>query len=151
MDKLPLDGRFRIDDGRFTDSGVQEKINDLSRRASARKAVEEAPTAKVTSDFAGRFKLAGGGLSLAALSFNIPGAVVTLHGDYSLRRETLSFEGDLNMDAKLSQTTTGLKSLLLRIADPIFRKNGKTVVPLKIAGSRNDPKFALDYKRVFNR
>jgi hypothetical protein len=151
VDKLSLDGRFRIDDGRFTDSGVQEKVNDLSRRARGRKVVEDVATAKVTSDFAGRFKLAGGGLSLAALSFNIPGAVVTLHGDYSLRRETLSFEGDLNMDAKLSQTTTGLRSLLLRIADPIFRRNGKTVVPLKIAGSRNDPKFALDYKRVFKR
>jgi hypothetical protein len=123
----------------------------LSRRARGRKVVVEVPTAKVTSDFAGRFKLAAGSLSLAALSFNIPGAVVTLHGDYSLRRETLAFEGDLNMDAKLSQTTTGIKSLLLRIADPIFRRNGKTVVPLKIAGPRNDPKFALDYKRVFNR
>lgn len=151
VDKLSLDGRFRIDDGRFTDSGVQEKVDDLSRRASGRKVVQEVPTAKVTSDFAGRFKLANGRLALEALSFNIPGAVVSLHGDYSLRRETLSFEGDLNMDAKLSQTTTGLKSLLLKIADPIFRRNGKTVVPLKIAGSRNDPKFALDYKRVFNR
>jgi hypothetical protein len=151
VDKLSLDGQFRIDDGRFTDRGVQEKINDLSRRASGRKVVEEVSTARVTSDFAGRFKLANGRLSLAALSFNIPGAVVTLHGDYALRRETLAFEGDLNMDAKLSQTTTGIKSLLLRIADPIFRRNGKTVVPLKIAGSRNDPKFALDYKRVFNR
>ena len=151
VDKLSLDGRFRIDDGRFTDSGVQTKVNELSRRARGRKVVEEVPTAKVTSDFAGRFKLGNGRLDLAALSFNIPGAVVTLNGDYSLRRETLSFEGDLNMDAKLSQTTTGLKSLLLRIADPIFRRNGKTVVPLKIAGTRNDPKFALDYKRVFNR
>lgn len=151
VDKLSLDGRFRIDNGRFTDKGVQTKINDLSRRARGQKAADEEPAPRVTSDFAGRFKLANGGLTLSSLSFDIPGAVVRLHGDYSLRRETLAFEGDLNMDAKLSQTTKGFKSLLLKIADPIFRRNGKTVVPLKIAGSRNDPRFALDFKRVFNR
>jgi len=151
VDKLLLDGRFRINNGRFTDTGVQTKINDLSRRARGKKVSEDEPVARVTSDFAGRFKLGNGGLALSDLSFDVPGAVVRLHGDYSLRRETLAFEGDLNMDAKLSQTTTGFKSLLLRIADPIFRRNGKTVVPLKIAGTRNDPKFALDYKRVFNR
>ena len=107
--------------------------------------------ARVTSDFAGRFRLDNGRLGLSTLTFDIPGAVVSLNGNYSLRRQTLDFVGDLHMDAKLSQTTTGVKSLFLRIADPIFRRNGKTVVPLKIAGTRNNPQFGLDMKRVFNR
>jgi hypothetical protein len=149
-DKLELDGRFRIAGGRFTDRDVQAKINDLSRRARGRK--EPVPTpARVTSDFAGRFRLDNGRLGLSTLTFDIPGAVVSLNGNYSLRRQTLDFVGDLHMDAKLSQTTTGVKSLFLRIADPIFRRNGKTVVPLKIAGTRNNPQFGLDMKRVFNR
>ncbi len=46
---------------------------------------------------------------------------------------------------------TGFKSLLLKMADPLFRKNGKTVVPLKISGTRNDPQFGLDMQRVLKR
>jgi hypothetical protein len=55
------------------------------------------------------------------------------------------------MDAKISQTMTGFKSLLLKMADPLFRRNGKTQIPLKISGTRNDPQFGLDVKRVFKR
>jgi predicted nuclease with RNAse H fold len=32
--------------------------------------------------------------------------------------------------------------------DPIFRKNGQTVIPLKIGGTRNAPAFGMDVKRV---
>ena len=55
------------------------------------------------------------------------------------------------MDAKVSQTVTGFKSLLLKLADPLFNKNGRTVIPLKISGTRNEPKFGLDMGRVFKR
>jgi hypothetical protein len=151
VDKLALDGQFEIKSGRFTDRGVQAKVNELSRRASGRPGGAVADTTRVTSDFTGRFKLGNGRLSLSPLTFDVPGAVVTLRGDYSLRRETLAFTGDLHMDARLSQTTAGFKSLLLRVADPIFRKKGKTVVPLKISGTRNDPQFGLDLKRVIGR
>jgi hypothetical protein len=33
--------------------------------------------------------------------------------------------------------------------DPLFRKNGRTVVPIKISGRRSQPEFGLDAKRVF--
>jgi hypothetical protein len=48
------------------------------------------------------------------------------------------------MDAKLSQTTTGFKSVFMRLVDPFFRKNGKTVLPIKISGNLNQPSFGLD-------
>ena len=51
------------------------------------------------------------------------------------------------MDAKLSETVTGFKSLLLKMVDPFFRKDGRTVVPLKISGTRGDPQFGLDVRR----
>ena len=85
---------------------------------------------------------------MSSLTFDVPGAVVSLNGNYALRQETLAFAGELYMDAKISQTVTGFKSLLLKMADPLFRKNGKTVVPLKISGTRNDPQFGLDMQRV---
>ncbi len=150
VDKLQLDGRFAIEEGRFTNREVQTKINDLSRRARGRPE-SAAPVARVTSDFAARFELANGRLALSGLTFDIPGAVVSLNGAYALRRETLAFSGDLFMDAKISQTMTGFKSFLLKAADPLFRHNGKTRVPLKIGGTRNDPQFGLDVKRVFRR
>lgn len=149
VDKLRLDGNFAIDDGRFTDPDIQRKVNDLSKRASAKMSEERMP--KVTSNFTGRFRLDDGRLALPVVTFDIPGAVVQLKGDYGMRRGTIAFNGNLFMDAKISQMVTGFKSLLLKIADPLFRRNGQTVVPLKISGTRNDPQFGVDVKRVFRR
>jgi hypothetical protein len=149
VDKLKLDGAFTIDDGRFTNAEVQQKINELSRRASARE--PEAAPQKVASDFSGRFELAGGQLALSTLTFNVPGAIIELSGQYSLTREALAFNGSLFMDAKVSQTTTGWKSLVLKVVDPLFRKDGRTVIPIKISGTRNAPSFGMDVRRVFRR
>ena len=105
----------------------------------------------MTSDFAGRFTFGNGTLALSTLTFDVPGAIVELNGQYALRRETLAFSGNLFMDAKVSQTTTGWKSLVLRAVDPLFRKNGRTTIPIKITGTRDDPSFGLDVGRVIRR
>ena len=68
-----------------------------------------------------------------------------------MKREDIAFDGNLYMDAKISQTVTGFKSLLLKAIDPLFRRKGKTVVPLKISGSRAAPKFGVDVGRVIRR
>jgi hypothetical protein len=128
---------------------VQQRIDTLSQRASGR--VQEAKARNVASTFAGRFVLDDSVLAIPVVSFDVPGAVVELKGQYALRREALAFAGELVMDAKLSQTTTGFKSFLLRAVDPLFRRGGRTVVPIRITGSRNEPSFGLDVKRVFTR
>jgi hypothetical protein len=69
---------------------------------------------------------------------------VQLDGRYQFRADELDFKGRLLMDAKLSQATTGIKSLLLRIVDPFFRDDAKTSVPIKIEGSKDKPKVGLD-------
>jgi hypothetical protein len=149
VDKLALNGRFVIERGGFTDPGVQQKIDTLSQRASGK--VQVAKPRNVASTFAGQFVLDDSVLAIPAVSFDVPGAVVELKGQYALRRETLAFAGELEMDAKLSQTTTGFKSFLLRAVDPLFRRGGRTVVPIRITGPRNEPSFGLDVKRVFTR
>jgi len=148
VDKLKLDGAFTIDDGRFTNAEVRQKINELSRRASAKES-KAAPQA--ASHFSGRFELADGRLALSTLTFNVPGAIVELSGQYSLTREILAFNGSLYMDAKVSQTTTGRKSLMLKVVDPMFRKDVRTVIPIKIGGTRDEPSFGMDARRVFRR
>jgi hypothetical protein len=53
----------------------------------------------------------------------------------------------LRLQAKLSQATTGIKSFLLKPFDPFFRKNGVTVLPIKVTGTRDQPAFGLDFHR----
>jgi AsmA-like protein len=160
IEKLRLDGRFSIDNGRFTDAEVQDKINEMSLRASGRfRAAPKLPATSghatstaappVVSDFQGRFQLGRGVLVLQTLVFDIPSAAVRLNGRYLLRSETLDFRGDLLMDGKVSETVTGWKSWLLKIADPLFRKHGRTVVPIKVTGTRNKPSFGIEVGRVF--
>ena len=146
VDKLRLEGRFAIDGGMFADREVQRQIATLSQRARGRQGT--APAA-VPSDFRGRFALADAVLTLPELVFDVPGAVVELSGTYGLRTEALAFEGELVMDAKISETVNGWKSWLLKPLDPLFRREGRTAVPIKIGGTRASPRFGLDVKRVF--
>jgi hypothetical protein len=153
VDKIRLAGQFSIAGGRFTNAGVQQRINEMSLRASGKlaKAKEQPAAPRVASDFQGRFELRDGVLRMPTLVFDIPGAAVKLRGHYALRRETLDFAGNLYMDAKVSQTVTGWKSMLLKMADPLFRENGKTVVPVKITGTRSAPAFGMDVGRIFKK
>jgi hypothetical protein len=149
VEKLRLEGRFTIVRGRFASDEIQQKIAELSHRAQGKKA--DVQQERVASDFTGRFALRHGVLKLPAVTFNVPGADVRLSGQYALRRETLDFHGNLFMDAKVSQTVGGFKSVLLRAADPLFRRDGRTVIPIKITGTRQDPSFGLDKGRLFRK
>jgi hypothetical protein len=151
VDRLRLDGRFSISKARFTNYDVQGKIEELSKRGRGK--AGDTVQARVASDFQGRFRLGGGRLALPEVSFDVPGARVELAGTYGLKRETLDFKGQLLLDAKISQTTTGWKSLLLKVVDPLFKqKDGSgSAIPIKISGSRSAPDFGLDMHRVFKR
>ena len=148
--RLQLDGRFSIIAAQFTNYDVQGKISALSHLSRARD--PEAPKQNVASNFIGRFKLGGGRVALPDLTFGIPGARVELAGQYALKPETLQFRGRLLMDAKISETQRGVKSLLLKVVDPLFRREGGgSSVPFKITGTRDKPDFGLDVGRVFKR
>ena len=41
--------------------------------------------------------------------------------------------------------------MVLKVFDPIFNKDGRTYIPITIKGNRNDPKFGVDVKRMFNK
>jgi hypothetical protein len=150
VERLRLDGRFAIARARFTKIDVQARINELSHRARAKNA-EEAKD-NVVSNFQGRFKLANGTITLPDLTFEAPGAKVQLAGQFALKPETLDFKGQLLMDAKISQTVGGFKGLLLKVVDPIFKKDGGgSAIPIRIGGTVKEPSFGLDMRRVFRR
>ena len=144
VEKLSLDGVFELAKAEFTDPEVQNKIEDLSQ--SSRGKHDEPNDERIMSNLAGSFRLANGTASFSKLSFNVPGAQVKLAGHYGLVNEELDFKGRLLMQEKLSGTQTGVKSVFLRLVDPFFKgKNTGTDLPIKITGTRAEPKFGLDW------
>jgi hypothetical protein len=62
----------------------------------------------------------------------------------------MNFTGELLTDATLADMTSGMKSLLARVAQPFFRRpGGGSRLPIKITGTRAKPEFGLDIGRVF--
>jgi hypothetical protein len=151
VDRLRLDGRFALAEARFTNLDVQKRINELSERARGDTGtVREGQS--VVSNLTGRFTLRDAALRFSSLRFSVPGATVQLRGSYDLRRELIDFQGDLLLDASLAKMTTGFKSMLARLAQPLFRgPNGGTRLPIRISGTRSAPAFRLDVGRVFGR
>jgi uncharacterized protein involved in outer membrane biogenesis len=146
FDRLALSGRFGITSAKFSSTGTQSKINNLSQRALGQPGVTS--DGDSISDFNGSFTLKKGTMDFSDLQFAVAGAAVKLNGSYDLRGESLDFHGTLRMDAKLSQTTTGAKSVLLKFVDPFFSKGGAgTLLPIKIQGSRENPSFGVEFHR----
>ena len=86
-----------------------------------------------------------GELNFAKLTFQVPGAAVHLKGSYGLYSEQIDLHGVARLQAKISQTQTGWKRLVLKPIDPFFSKAGAgTLLPIKVTGSRQKPEFGLD-------
>ena len=148
--RMKLKGSFKIRRGRFSSDTVQDKIDELSRRG--RGEPENENVTNVLADFGGNFALSNGQLDLPKFQFTVEGARVALGGNYGLPSQKLDFEGSLFLDAPLSKTTTGFKSLLLKIVDPLFRKQGAgTVLQIVVSGTVDQPSFGLDKGRIIGR
>ena len=146
-DRLKLAGYFHVLRAHFSNQKVQGRINSLSLRSRRKpKPTEELAEGDVLVDLKGGFALEDGVLMFSSLHFMIPGTHVDMAGTYSLDGRVFDFHGKARMDAKLSQMTTGWKSILLKPIDPFFNKNGAgTEVPVKITGTQSEPHFGLDF------
>jgi AsmA-like C-terminal region len=145
-DRLKLDGNFKITGGQFSNDKIQDRIDSLSLRAQGKpKLAQEHADVNVSSEMSGTFRLDQGLFAFSKLHFSVPGAQSDVLGQYSLDGNTFDFHGKLRLDAKLSQMTTGWKSILLKPVDPFFKKNGAgTEIPFKVTGTRSEPHFGLD-------
>ena len=153
IDRLNLNGRFRLAQARFSNIDVQRRIESLSLRARGKEDAEPSETgSSVVSNLRGRFVMRGAKIDFKELNFTIPGAEVQLAGLYDLHSEALDFKGELLVDASLADMTSGFKSFLARLAQPFFRRpGGGSRFPIKISGPRSKPEFGLDMGRVFKR
>jgi AsmA-like C-terminal region len=142
LDKMKLDGDFGVTNGHWASPEVREKLESLSRHGEGHPADEDVGSS--VSDLRGNFRLDQSVITFANLTFSVPGATVQLQGTYTLRAETLDFNGHLRFEAKLSQTVTGKKSFFLKAIDPLFEKKGAgTVLPIKITGTRDHPTLSV--------
>jgi hypothetical protein len=150
IERMQLDGVFTLDKVQFTSASVQQKIASLSHHAQGNP--KDTDTSDVTAQFAGAFSLRNGVLGLPRLKFEVPGADVNLDGKYTIQSGAIDFLGTARLDATVSQMTTGIKHVLLKPVDPLFRRDGAgTVLPIKIGGTRGSPSFKLELGQALKR
>jgi len=145
--RLRLAGNFQVSGAHFTNETIQRKVDALSMRSQGKPqlAQDNIPD-NVHSDLKGTFGLDNGLISFSQLEFRVPGTQVNLTGTYSLDGNQIDFHGKARLDAKLSHTVTGWKSILLKPADPFFSKNGAgTELPVKVTGMKSEPHFGSDF------
>ena len=149
VEKMSLEGRFRLGRTRFRSRAVQAKLDELSRRAQGRPGDDD--VARVVSAFTGRFRMADGVIAFPSLRFTVDGARVDLAGRYTVRGQRLHFDGRIRLDAGVSRMVTGRKRWLLRPFDGLFRRDGATEFPIRIRGSVQKPEFGVDVKTTLKR
>lgn len=142
-DKLIVDGQFKISQGKFLRSTIQDQIDTLSRRGQGQPKNTEID--EVFSAMAGAFHLEDELITFRSLSFAVPGSGVGLTGIYDLDKDVLDFHGTLKLNAKVSETMTGWKRWVLKPIDPFFSKQGAgTLLRIQVVGTAKEPKFGRD-------
>jgi len=68
-----------------------------------------------------------------------------MRGTYNLIDHKIDLRGQMKVDTKISNTSSGAKALLLKVMEPFFkrRKRGGQILPVKIAGTYEKPSFGL--------
>jgi hypothetical protein len=142
LKKVKVRGAFGVDAGGFTPD-TQESIDKLSAGARGEKVTEDPET--VLSDLSGQVEIENGTANFANLKFTVPGAHSRMHGSYNLINYKIDLRGQLRVDTKISNTTSGGKAVLLKMIDPFFRKKRDgEVLPVRISGTYEHPSFGLD-------
>lgn len=144
--KLSLQGHFTLVDIHFTNSRVQDKVDMLSLRAQGEPKKAKPGAADVRSQMNGAFSLNEGILRFSNLAYALPGARANLEGVYSLDGQQFDFHGKVQTKATLPQMVDSRwKSWLLKVVSPFFqKKGGGAEIPVKISGTKSEPKFGLD-------
>ena len=146
-DRLQLKGKFQVMGAHFSNEKIQSKIDSLSMRSQGKPklATDNIPD-NVKAQMSGNFVLKNSVLTSPDIVFTLPGTKVNLAGTFSLDGNQFDFRGHARFDAKLSQMVGGWKSVFLKPVDPFFSKRGAgTELPVRIAGTKSEPHFGLDF------
>jgi hypothetical protein len=141
--RVQLAGEFKIDPARFTAEKTQSGVDKLSAEAQGEHS-QLAEDNEVVSDLHGTVVLENGIARMPHVTFSVPGATANMAGTYSLLNKRVKFDGKMRMEAKLSEATTGAKSVFLKILDPFFKKKGAGAeLPVEMAGIYGKTHFSV--------
>lgn len=161
LQKLRLQGSFGIGAAEYTNPNTQRDVNLASARArgQADKIEDDQDRDKkngtdtvdrdlehVVSNMQGQVTVRDGIATFSKLAFDVPGASALMSGTYNLRNLKIDMQGTVDMQSKLPDTTTGVKSFLLKIVSPLMaKKKGKqgSIVNLHVTGTYGHPEFAV--------
>jgi hypothetical protein len=142
--KVILHGKFGIGGGEFSNPSTQEEVDKLSAGARGEKGSSDPAT--VLTDLNGQVAIQNGIVNFADLSFGVPGAAASMHGTYDLISHKIDLRGQMQVDSKISNTTSGGKALVLKMMEPFFKKRKQgEIVPVRISGTYDNPTFGLDF------
>jgi hypothetical protein len=148
--RLKLDGSFTVQSARFANPETEAKIAGLSRRGQGKPRDDDIQNTRF--DMQGHFVLAHSQVTFSSLSFSVPGVSLQLQGTFGLLSQALDFHGTLRLQAKISQTTSGIRSLLLKPVNPLFEREGAgTVLPIRITGTRGEPSLRVEISKALRR
>jgi hypothetical protein len=152
IEKLRLQGDFQVTNVHFTSEKMQAKVDELSLRGQGKPKELKEPHPDFASSMQGNFTLDAQKITISDLNYAVPGARVSMNGVYTLDGEQFNFQGVARLDAKVSEMVTGWKSVMLKLADPLFMKNGAgTEVPIEVTGTRSEPHFGVQMDKVFHK
>src|SRR5215469_580365 len=142
LSSLMVHGRFEVREGHFQRE-TQVKANELSARAQGQKVDDpnEAREVAVTR-LSSQVMIENAVAHLERLYFEVPGARARVQGTYNLETHQVDLRGNLWTDATVSKDTTGIKSMLLKPVDPLFkRKHAGAMVEVEMTGDIDAPHF----------
>jgi hypothetical protein len=147
--RIIIDGKFKLDDAKFTSDKIQGRIEELSLRGQGHPGdIKKTDPDQVSSQMDGEFHMAGAVIELPEIHYDVPGAAIQLNGHYALEG-MMHFDGTARMQATVSQMVGGWKGFLLKPADHFFKKDGAgTLVPIEIRGAHDSPEFSVDLGRL---
>jgi hypothetical protein len=148
---LQINGAFALSGLHFTQAQTQQTIDGFSQRASGTgpkkkeaNAAAEAPIVPAELK-AQNVILRNGVAHFTKLAFAIPGADADGLGNFNLMNKHVDVTGTLRMVTDLSHATTGVKSILLKPVDPLFKKKDQgTVAPVRLSGTYDHPTVGLE-------
>jgi hypothetical protein len=144
--RIAIKGKFVLNQAQFSSLQVQKRIRELSLRGQGRlDLLKSAEDDRIKSHVEGEFALENRVLTLPSVVYSVPGTNIHLHGTYHEQDGTLDFTGTAKMQATISKMVGGWKGLLLKPADPFFKKDGAGAeIPIYIAGTREKPHFGYN-------
>jgi AsmA-like C-terminal region len=143
IERVNLQGDFTIGAADFTKEKTQQAVNTLSQVAQGQKPNDD--PASVEESMKGHVGMKDAVATLTDFYFGVPGALAQMHGTYGILTQKIDLHGNLRVDNKLSKGATGIKGVLLKVAEPFFKKKKQAeIVPIKMGGTLKQPSYGLD-------